>query len=113
MRSAGAHPTFCRAASHRVPRPSLRACSRGLTVDFFPGDLDAALTRDLPEDGLCVGDVVKIVDHHPVPGGEDGYSIEVFNAVGDTIAVTSVPESWLEPLLSNEVFSVRRLATAA
>ena len=75
--------------------------------------IDAALTRDLPEDGLCVGDVVKIVDHHPVPGGEDGYSIEVFNAVGDTIAVTSVPESWLEPLLSNEVFSVRRLATAA
>jgi hypothetical protein len=55
--------------------------------------------------------VVKIIDHHPVPGGEDGYSIEVFNALGDTIAVTSVPESALEPLMENEVFSVRRLAT--
>ena len=72
---------------------------------------DAVLTRDVPEDGLCRGDVVKLVDHHPVPGGEDGYSIEVFNALGDTIAVTSVPESGLEPLMKNEVFSVRRLAT--
>jgi hypothetical protein len=74
---------------------------------------DAVLTRDLPEDGLCTGDVVKIVDHHPVPGGEDGYSIEVFNAIGETIAVTSVPESALETLHPNEVFSVRRLAPAA
>jgi hypothetical protein len=74
---------------------------------------DAVLTRDVPAKALCAGDVVKIVDRHPVPGGEDGYSIEVFNALGDTIAVTSVPESALEPLLSNEVFSVRRIAVAA
>ncbi len=25
---------------------------------------DAALARDIPEHGLCRGDVVKIVDHH-------------------------------------------------
>jgi hypothetical protein len=70
---------------------------------------DAVLTRDVPEDSLCRGDVVKVIDHHPVPGGEDGCSIEVFNAVGDTIAVTSVAESALEPLMENEVFSVRKL----
>ena len=74
---------------------------------------DAVLTRDLPDDGLCSGDVVKIVDHHPVPGGEDGYSIEVSNAVGNTIAVTSVPESALESLQPDEVFSVRRFVGAA
>lgn len=73
---------------------------------------DAVLTRDVPEDCLCRGDVVKVIDHHPVPGGEDGYSIEVFNAVGDTIAVTSVAESALEPLMEDEVFSVRKLVTA-
>ncbi len=75
----------------------------------------AVLTRNLPTEGLCAGDVVKIVDYHllPVPEGEEGYSIEVFNALGDTIAVTSVPESALEPLLANEVFSARRLAVAA
>ena len=69
---------------------------------------DAVLTRDLAKHDLCAGDVVKIIDHHPVPGGEDGYSIEVFNALGDTIAVTSVPLSALESLSENEVFGVRR-----
>ncbi len=69
---------------------------------------DAVLTRDIANHGLCAGDVVKIIDHHPMPGGEDGYSIEVFNALGDTIVGTSVPESALEPLRENEVLSVRR-----
>ena len=75
---------------------------------------DAVLTRDVPSHGLRAGDVVKVIDHHPAPNqGEDGYSIEVFNAVGDTIAVTSVPESSLENLMPDEVFSVRRLPQAA
>ena len=74
---------------------------------------DAALTRDFPECYFCRGDVVTIIDRHPQPDGEDGYSIEVFNALGETIAVTSVPESALEPLRENEVFSVRRRDPAA
>lgn len=76
---------------------------------------DAVLTSDVPAHGLRAGDVVKIVDHHkhPVPGREDGYSIEVFNALGETIAVTTVPESGLEPLQRDEVFSVRRMTAAA
>ncbi len=71
---------------------------------------DAALARDIPEHRLRRGDVVKVVDHHPSPNGESGYSIEVFNAIGDTIAVTAVPESALEPLHKDEVLSVRALA---
>ncbi len=59
---------------------------------------DAALARDIPEHRLRRGDLVKIVDRHASPNGENGYSIEVFNAIGDTIAVTAVPESDLEPL---------------
>ena len=74
---------------------------------------DAALSRDLPEHGLCRGDLVKIVDHHPSPNGESGYSIEVFNALGDTIAVTAVPESALESLHKNEIFSVRQITAAS
>jgi len=74
---------------------------------------DAVLTRDLAEHELCAGDLVKVIDHHPVPGGEDGYSIEVFNTLGDTIAMTAVPESALESLRGNEVFSVRRCDSAA
>ena len=71
---------------------------------------DAALARDIPEHRLRRGDVVKIVDHHPSANGESGYSIEVFNAVGETIAVTAVAESALEPLHKDEVPSVRALS---
>jgi hypothetical protein len=53
--------------------------------------------------------VVKIVDHHLLPGGENGYSIEVLNAIGETIAVTAVPESALQPLHKDEVLTVRAL----
>ena len=70
---------------------------------------DVALTRDMPQLALRRGDLVKIVDHHIAPDGEDGYSIEVFNAVGETIAVTSVPASSLEALRDDEVLSVRTL----
>jgi Domain of unknown function (DUF4926) len=68
---------------------------------------DAALARDIPERRRRRGDVVKIVDHHSSPDGETGYSIEVFNAIGDTIAVTGVPESALEPLHKDEILSAR------
>ena len=42
-----------------------------------------------------------------------GYSIEVFNAVGDTVAVTVVDEDAIEALQSDEVLSVRRIKSAA
>jgi len=48
----------------------------------------------------------------PSPNGENGYSIEVFNALGDAIAVTAVPESALEALNKDEVLSVRPLTAA-
>ncbi len=70
---------------------------------------DVALTCDLPEHRLRRGDIVKLVDHHVAPDGTEGYSIEVFNAVGDTIAVTAVPTSALETLRENEVLSARTL----
>ena len=70
---------------------------------------DAALTCDVPEHRLRRGDIVKLVDHHVAPDGTEGYSIEVFNAVGDTIAVTSVPASALEALRDDEVLCARTL----
>lgn len=68
-----------------------------------------ALARDIPEENLRRGDVATIVDSHPANGGEIGYSIEVFNAIGDTIAVTAVAESFLEQLTANEILHVRPL----
>lgn len=71
---------------------------------------EVVLLEDIPEKGLKKGDVATIVEHHPVPDGEDGYSLEVFNALGETIAVITVSESAIAPLSEKEIFSVRALA---
>jgi Domain of unknown function (DUF4926) len=73
---------------------------------------EMALSRDLPEHGLRRGDVVRVIDDHRYPDGREGYSIEICNAVGDTVAVTAVEEAVLEPLQSDEILSIRRLTTA-
>jgi len=70
---------------------------------------DVALKCDVPAHRLCRSDIVKLVDHHMAPDGTEGYSIEVFNALGDTIAVTSVPASALEALRQDEVLCARTL----
>ncbi|MCR4292971.1 MAG: DUF4926 domain-containing protein [Candidatus Kuenenia sp.] len=70
---------------------------------------EIVLLKDIPEKKLQKGDVATIVEYHPVSKGEDGYSLEVFNALGDTIAVITVPVSAIEPLAENEIFSIRTL----
>jgi len=44
-----------------------------------------ALAKDIPEKKLRRGDLAMIVDVHPKNGGEIGYSIEIFNTLGETI----------------------------
>ena len=73
---------------------------------------EVVLRQDIPEKKLRKGDVATIVEYHPVSVGEDGYCLEIFNALGDTIAVVTVAESAIESLREDEIFSVRSLATA-
>jgi hypothetical protein len=70
-----------------------------------------ALKRDLSEYDLKKGDVAMLVDYvaHPA-GGEQGCLLEVFNALGESIAVVAVPESDIEDLRADEVLAVRSLA---
>jgi hypothetical protein len=57
--------------------------------------------------------VAVLVDYvqHP-QGGEQGCVLEVFNALGESIAVVAVPDSDIEELRADEVLSVRPLARA-
>jgi hypothetical protein len=71
---------------------------------------EVILLEDVIQKGLRKGDVATIVEHHPAHEGDDGYSLEVFNVLGDTIAVITLPESAIAPLKENEVVSVRPLA---
>lgn len=73
---------------------------------------ELVLTKDIPEKRLKKGDVATVVEYHPVPDGEDGYSLEVFNVLGDTIDVITVPESAIELLTESEIFSVRSMEAA-
>ena len=69
-----------------------------------------ALREDFPQHLLRKGDIATIVERHASPPGEEtGFSLEVFNALGETIAVLTVAESQIEPLLSSEVLHVRQL----
>ncbi len=74
-----------------------------------------ALARDIPEHSLRTWDVAVVVEHLPgtsATDGEDGYALEVFNALGETIAVVMVPASAVQPLTENEVLRVRPLSPA-
>ncbi len=73
---------------------------------------DASLAVDVPEHRLKRGDIVKLVERHLAPSGQAGYSVEVLNALGDTLTVIAVPESALEPLREDEVLCTRALAAA-
>jgi hypothetical protein len=79
----------------------------------FPLYTRVALAVDLPESGLRRGDVATTVEYYDQGTGEPGYDVEVFNALGHTVAVATVLESQLEPLRNNELLSVRRLETVA
>lgn len=79
----------------------------------FPLYQRVALRRDLPHQGLKAGDVALLVDTVPHPeGGEDGCVLEVFNALGESIAVVTIPESDVQGLQADEILAVRHLAKA-
>ena len=78
-----------------------------MSIELFS---QVALARDLPGEALCRGDIATVVEKLPgtqASGGEDGYILEVFNAIGENIAVVTVPVSAVEPLRASEVLSVR------
>lgn len=63
-----------------------------MTFEMFK---DAILTVELPEHGLCAGDIGTVVERHDVPGLETGYSVEFFDLTGRTVAVVTLPASQL------------------
>ncbi|HRQ40698.1 MAG TPA: DUF4926 domain-containing protein [Chloroflexota bacterium] len=74
---------------------------------------EVALTKDIPAENLCKGDVATLIDIIPHPsGGEDGAVLELFNAVGESIAVTAVPLSAIAPLRPDQMPAVRPLLEA-
>jgi len=76
----------------------------------YPLFTRVSLKEDFPEYGLHEGDLATIVEKHDgEPGQKTGYSLEVFSAIGETIAVLVVEESKIDAIKKKEIFHVRRL----
>ncbi|MCH8044748.1 MAG: DUF4926 domain-containing protein [Planctomycetes bacterium] len=73
---------------------------------------DVILTTDLPEHGLCAGDVGTVVERHVVTGKEDGYSVEFFDMTGQTVAVVTARVSQFRSPTAADRPSVRPLSHA-
>lgn len=67
-----------------------------MTIELYQ---EVYLTCDLPDKQLCKGDVVVLVDYvpHPTSGGQ-GAILEIFNAVGESVNVVTVPISAIAQL---------------
>jgi hypothetical protein len=68
---------------------------------------ELALAHDPPKYRLCRGDLVRLLEHHVSPTGEEGYSAEVLGAKGQKLAVVAVAVTSLEPFRDDGVLSVR------
>jgi hypothetical protein len=76
----------------------------------FPLYTDVILQRDLPAEILRAGDVGTVVERHEVPNLETGYSVEFFDMLGRTVALITVPGSWLRVPSHDDRPSVRKEA---
>jgi len=75
----------------------------------YPLFIRVVLEKDFPVYGLYKGDIATVVEEHEGGDGQEtGYSLEVFNAVGETVAVLTVSESQIKPLRENYIFHVRQ-----
>lgn len=66
-----------------------------------------ALTRDLPEHNLVIGDVGAIV--HRYPNGT-AFEVEFVTAAGETVAVVTLTSRDIRPLIGREILHVRELS---
>lgn len=81
-----------------------------MTLELYQ---EVALTCDLPDYELKAGDIATLIEFVSHPNqGEAGCVLEVFNAVGESIAVIALPISAVEALHADEILSVRSLAKA-
>ncbi|MEM7759913.1 MAG: DUF4926 domain-containing protein [Cyanobacteria bacterium P01_A01_bin.40] len=75
---------------------------------------EVALTQNIADRNLKIGDVATLVDFVPhSQGGEEGCVLEIFNAVGELIAVVTVPISAIKSLSASEILTTRPLKQAS
>ncbi|MBE9162862.1 MULTISPECIES: DUF4926 domain-containing protein [Microcoleaceae] len=74
---------------------------------------DVILLCNLPEEGLDTGDIGTVVEQHHVEELETGYSVEFFDLFGNTVAVATLPGSYLRSPTSADRPTVRLVNSLA
>ncbi|MGC1309327.1 MAG: DUF6883 domain-containing protein [Phormidesmis sp.] len=70
-----------------------------------------SLNRDFSEYNLKAGDIATLVDTVPDPDGiEEGYVLEIFNVLGESIDTVIVPQSAISSLKPTEIPAIRSLS---
>lgn len=71
---------------------------------------EIALTCNIPENQIKQGDIATLIDFIPHPNdGETGCVLEIFNAIGESIKVVTVPISAIKSLTENDILTTRQL----
>lgn len=66
------------------------------------------VNRDVPTENVRRGDLAWVVEYLEHPhGGEDGAILEIFNILGESIGIATVPVSAIEPLTAEYVPTAR------
>ena len=66
------------------------------------------VNRDIPAEELHRGDVATVIEYLDHPGsGEEGAILEVFNVLGESLGIATVPVSAIEGLRADYVPVVR------
>jgi hypothetical protein len=70
--------------------------------------------QDISEYSIKKGDIGTLVEYYPSNhiNIENGYSVEIFDAYGDTLKVVTVSESKISCIKHNSVLSVREFEYA-
>jgi len=79
----------------------------------FPLYTDVILLTNLPEEGVYAGDIGTVVERHDVIGLETGYSVELFDMLGNTVSVVTLPMSCFRLPTREDRPSVRLMANVA
>jgi len=79
----------------------------------FPLYTDVILLTNLPEEGVYAGDIGTVVERHDVIGLETGYSVELFDMLGNTVSVVTLPMTCFRLPTSADRPSVRLMANVA
>ena len=68
---------------------------------------EVMILDDFPQFNLKAGDIVMYIEHLINPQGQEGAIVEIFNAIGDSLGIATLPLSAIASITSDYLPAVR------